>query len=771
MIKVFDGGFGSQLISKNISFNSPEELNLTHSKIVSDIHKEYANAGADIITTNTFGGNPIKLKSFGLEDKVLEINVKAIDLAKESNKEVAFSIGPTGEFVKPVGSISFDEMYKIFYQQLEAITISCPDYVVFETFSDIAELRAGIIALKDIFEKHDIKIPILAMMTYDSIYTLTGVSPASQAVILDAIGVDAIGINCSKGPDDILPLLQEIQKYTKVKLIVQPNAGMPKVIDEEVLYSMSANEFAAQMKPYLDLNLGYLGSCCGSTPEFTKELRKLVDEVGELKPYINSDLEKNGYLASKGKVVSSDSFILIGESINPHARKIVKQYMESYNIKGLGDVISEQISKGADVIDINVNAENVDKDKLVRELVIEGQLNSDFVLCIDSKEADIIEQALKNYAGKALINSVALDEKELKEILPLAKKYGCAVIGLCIQNDVLPESIDKTIEIAIKLNQRLIDDGIPKNDIYIDTLLFTNKTHSITPMDSVEIVRRLSKRGIKTSLGLSNVSYGMKDRPIINQTMLAMLIGNGLTMALASATSKGIIDTIGSSQILMGREKTSNIQKIELDHIDKATLEGELIYQLINKDQPSAFEKLLANQDEAEVIKVLLDALEESGKLYDTQKIYLPDMMQIVEKIQLLFDKLETKTKSNYNLVFGTVCGDIHDIGKNIVMSVLRPFGYNIIDAGKSVTKEEFVAKAKEVNAHIIGISSLMTTTMVNLPSTIEYIKQQIPDIKVIVGGAVITKEYADKVGADGYSKDAIKTISLVKTLTEERAF
>ncbi len=769
MIKIFDGGFGSQLISKNIRFDCPEELNLTHPIQISEIHMEYAQAGADIITTNTFGGNSIKLRSFGLDDKVLEINVKAIDIAKESKKEVAFSIGPTGEFIKPVGSMEFDEIYKVFYQQLEAITVSCPDYVVFETFSDIAELRAGIIALKDIFIKYSFKIPILAMMTYDSIYTLTGVSPASQSIILDALGVDAIGINCSKGPEDIFPLLREIQKFTKVKLIVEPNAGMPEIVNEKVTYSMSASEFALQMKPYLDLNIGYIGSCCGSNPTFTKELRKLVDQVGILEPYVDLGLETIGYLASKGKLVSSESFMLIGESINPHARKIVKQYMESYDIKGLSDIISNQISKGADIIDINVNAEGVDKEKLVRALVLEGQLNSDFVLCIDSKEADIIEVALKNYAGKALINSVSLNERELKEILPLAKKYGCSVIGLCIENDVLPKDIDETIEIAIKLQQRLVDDGIPKNDIYIDPLLFTNKTHTITPIDTIEIVRRLSNKGIKTSLGLSNVSYGMKDRTIINQTMLAMLIGNGLSMVVASATSKSIIDTIEASVIIMGKEKTSNVQKIELEHIDKTTLEGELTYQLINKEQTYAFEQLQKEQGESVVIKVLLAVLIEAGKLYDNKIIYLPDMMQIVEKIQTLFDRLEHKTKSNHTLVFGTVYGDIHDIGKNIVMSVLKPFGYNIIDAGKSVTKEDFVTAAKEFNADIIGISSLMTTTMINLPSTIAYIKQELPDIKIIVGGAVINKEYADEIGADGYSSDAIKAISLIKSLIEER--
>ena len=766
MIKIFDGGFGSQLISKNICFECPEELNLTQGEVIKQIHKEYADNGADIITTNTFGANPLKLKSYDLEDKVIEINVAGINLAKTTGKEIAFSVGPTGEFVKPVGDVSFEEMYEIFYRQLEAITISQPDYVIFETFSDIAELRAGIIALKDIFKKHNIKIPILASMTYDSIYTLTGVSPAAQGVILDALGVDAIGINCSKGPKDILELLVEIEKYTSVKLIAQPNAGMPEIVGEDVVYSMSASEFANQMKPYFELNMGYIGSCCGSTPEFTKELRRLADSI-EVKNIKENKASSHGYLASKGKVVSSEAFILIGEAINPHARKAVKQYMEEFDIKGLTSVISEQCLKGADVIDINVNAEGADKKALARELVISGQLNSDFVLCIDSKEPEIIEEALKNYAGKALINSVALDEKELSEILPLAKKYGASVIGLCIENEILPTTIAETVEIAEKLKSRLLSEGIKAEDIYIDPLLFTNKTYSISPLDTVEIVRQLSNKGIKTSLGLSNVSYGMKNRDRLNQTLLSMLIGSGLSMAIASASSKGIVETIESAQILMGKEKLSNKTYIELEDIDKLTIEGELIYQLINKEEPSAFDSLLAEKTEQEVINTMLIALDKAGKLYDEKIIFLPDMMQVVEKVQGLFDRLENKAKSSHTLVFGTVYGDIHDIGKNIVKSVLKPFGYNIIDLGKSVTKEAFAAKAKEVNADIIGISALMTTTMVNLEPTIEYIKSELPNVKIIVGGAVVTEDYARKVGADGYSKDAIKAIGLVKSLTE----
>ena len=541
---------------------------------------------------------------------------------------------------------------------------------------------------------------------------------------------------------------------------------MPEIVGEDVVYSMSASEFANQMKPYFELNMGYIGSCCGSTPEFTKELRRLADSI-EVKNNKDNKASSHGYLASKGKVVSSEAFILIGEAINPHARKAVKQYMEEFDIKGLTSVISEQCLKGADVIDINVNAEGADKKALARELVISGQLNSDFVLCIDSKEPEIIEEALKNYAGKALINSVALDEKELREILPLAKKYGASVIGLCIENEILPTTIAETVEIAEKLKSRLLSEGIRAEDIYIDPLLFTNKTYSISPLDTVEIVRQLSNKGIKTSLGLSNVSYGMKNRDRLNQTLLSMLIGSGLSMAIASASSKGIVETIESAQILMGKEKLSNKTYIELEDIDKLTIEGELIYQLINKEEPSAFDSLLAAKTEHEVINTMLIALDKAGKLYDEKTIFLPDMMQIVEKVQGLFDRLENKAKSSHTLVFGTVYGDIHDIGKNIVKSVLKPFGYNIIDLGKSVTKEAFAAKAKEVNADIIGISALMTTTMVNLEPTIEYIKSELPNVKIIVGGAVVTEDYARKVGADGYSKDAIKAIGLVKSLTE----
>ena len=399
--------------------------------------------------------------------------------------------------------------------------------------------------------------------------------------------------------------------------------------------------------------------------------------------------------------------------------------------------------------------------------MISGQLNSDFVLCIDSKEPEIIEEALKNYAGKALINSVALDEKELEEILPLAKKYGASVIGLCIENEILPTTIAETVEIAEKLKSRLLSEGIRAEDIYIDPLLFTNKTYSISPLDTVEIVRQLSNKGIKTSLGLSNVSYGMKNRDRLNQTLLSMLIGSGLSMAIASASSKGIVETIESAQILMGKEKISNKTYIELEDINKLTIEGELIYQLINKEEPTAFDSLLAEKTEQEVINTMLIALDKAGKLYDEKIIFLPDMMQVVEKVQGLFDRLENKAKSSHTLVFGTVYGDIHDIGKNIVKSVLKPFGYNIIDLGKSVTKEAFATKAKEVNADIIGISALMTTTMVNLEPTIEYIKSELPNVKIIVGGAVVTEDYARKVGADGYSKDAIKAIGLVKSLTE----
>ena len=787
-VQIFDGAMGTMLQQRGLlAGQSPEELNIIMPDVVESVHLDYLQAGADILITNTFGGSRIKLQEYGLEQQLAEINRRAIEIArsaceKHGHGKVAASLGPTGLFVSPVGDVLFEDMYAIYLEQAQAIAQAKPDYFLLETFSDLGEIRAALLACLDAGNR---EIPVICSMTYTNGRTLTGVRPSVCAVTLEAMGASVIGCNCSGGPDELMQVVAELAEYTALPLVVQPNAGLPTLVEGTVTYPLDAQSFADAMEQFLPYQVAFMGGCCGTTPAHIQALKTKMADI----TVASRQVVLQGSLSCRDHVVTFGGDTLpkmIGERINPTARKKLAQALRDGDYDLIEQDAEAQAEAGAHVLDVNVGTHGIDEVQVMTDIVTLLQQSVSIPLCLDSTNPTVLEQGLCAYQGKALINSVNGERASLDAILPLAKRYGAAVVGLTLDETGIPTTAEGRFIIAKRIIEACAQHGIPQHDVYLDSLVMTVGTDIHAPKETLRTMQliRNAYPNVNLLLGVSNVSHGLPNRAKINSAFLAMAIGNGLDVAIINPMDELMKNAWQSAALLAGRDEnaenylTLNSTQSTADYavvVETDQPSIELVKRSVVKGSGGIVKIVQALLDNGvapmEIINEgLIVGLNEVGEQYEKGVFFLPQLMRSAEVSQQAFDLLESHLGSadamqKATLVIGTVKGDIHDIGKNMVAVMVKNHGYRVVDLGKNVSAETFVAAVKEHNAEFLGLSALMTTTMQEIPQIITALRAECPNTKVIIGGAVITEEFAQESGADAFGRDAVQTVKLMDTL------
>ena len=799
-ILVLDGAMGTMLQKKGMKSGAcPEELNLSNPAMIKEVHLEYVAAGVDIITSNTFGGNRIKLSEYGLENRIKEINAAAVRLAKESagNKCLVMStIGPTGKFLKPIGELSFDETYEVFKEQISACVDAGANLIGFETFSDIKELRAGVIAARDVSKD----IPILAMMTFqtrsdpersegepDDMRTVTGTDPETACVVLNSLGVDLIGGNCSLGPEGLIEVFRRMNRISHKPLVFEPNAGMPELCNGVTCYPASPEKMAEYAVRFAEKGVNVIGGCCGTTAEHLKEIVKVVKKIRPT-PHIN--YVRGTAVSSRTKAVFfgyGNPPVRIGERINPTGKKLLSAELAEGKVSLVRDEAIKQAEAGADILDINVGAPGTDEVKMMERAVLAVQGAVGLPLMLDSNNPDVLEAGLKNVDGKVIINSVNGDKNSLKTILPLAKKYGAAVLGLCLDESGIPKTSGGRFKVAEKILKSAIKMGINKEDVLIDCLTLTVSAEPGQGVETLKTLRMIKENlTLSTILGVSNVSFGLPARPLINSAFLTMALESGLDASIINPMDSRMMEAFDASLVLLGKDlraeryikkysyqsqvtsyKSEAKEEIDItSKLKKAIIEGDKdrIVALIEEALSSAIKPMDISNN------ALIPGLEEVGRRFDKGVYFLPQVILSAETMQTAFGRLKRELRAGEFTAYGkvlmaTVQGDIHDIGKNIVCTLLQNHGFEIIDLGKNVSAAKILEEALKSNVDIVGLSALMTTTMVEMEKVIKLFKTKEVVIPIMVGGAVLTRKYADEIGADGYAKDAMEAVVVAKRL------
>lgn len=777
---IFDGALGTMLQQRGLAAGeNPEALNLRAPETVKEVHKLYLSAGSDIITTNTFGGSPIKLSEYGMEDKTEEVNRRAVEIAREACREfgfgkVAASVGPTGRFCEPLGDASFEELKSAFSRQIKALASAKPDYIILETFSDVGEARAAALACEEVCD-----LPCIASFTFTKGRTLTGSTPASVAVTMSSLGVYAVGCNCSGGPDELLPVIEEMSRYTDLPLLAQPNAGLPCVCCGEVEYPLKSEDFAQEMKRFLMYSPCFLGGCCGTTPEHISFLKKATKGFV---PQKNTACIGGVFSAREGvkRLGGSEAVCIIGERINPTARKKLAEAIRNNDWQTVQAEAIAQLDAGADMLDVNVGAVGVDEVGAMKKSSLLLQQFGETPLVFDNTSPEALEAGLSVYAGKALVNSVNGEEKSLSSILPIAKKYGAGVVALTLDEKGIPETAEGRFEIAKRIVERCDKLGIRRWDIFVDCLTMSVATDIKAPSVTLESMRLVKSLGVNLVLGVSNVSYGLPERNVINSAFLAMAIEAGLDAAIMNPLDGKMVDSLYAATLLSGRDagaaryiakKSGEEKKVEYTAPENVSVENaarEVVTGSMAIEK--TVERLVADGiSPLEIINSgIIAGLNEVGEKYEKGVFFLPQLMLSAETAERAFCVLEkymgdSSGDAKATFVIGTVKGDIHDIGKNMVAVMVRNHGYNVVDLGKNVTAETFISAVVEHKAKYLGLSALMTTTMKEIPDVIALLRKTAPEVKVVVGGAVITEQFAKEAGADGYGKDAIATVRLLE--------
>ena len=769
---ILDGAMGTMLQGAGLKIGEkPELFALRNPDAVLSIQKDYVKAGSDVLYSNTFGANRKKLDGSEVSpEQVISANVKiAKEAAASADRKVkvALDIGPIGELMESLGTLSFDEAYDIFREMIIAGEKAGADLVVFETFTDLQELRAGVLAAKE-----NSSLPVWATMSFEENgRTFTGTQLQGMAMTLDALVVDAMGINCSLGPDEILPLMEKLRTYTDKPLIAKPNAGLPD--PKTGAYFITPAEFSEGMSRISDIGVEILGGCCGTTPAFIKALSEAVGN--DSKNYKTP--EKQNGVCSSSKVVPFDKINVIGERINPTGKKKLRQALASHDMDYVMKLAMEQAEAGANILDINVGVPDCDEPALMKEVVKAVQSVVDLPLMIDSSSPEAIETGLRYFCGKAIINSVNADDERLRTILPIAKKYGAAVVGLAMEKN-LPSTVEERMKNARKILNKTEEMGIDRGDIIIDALTLTISAQQDQARNTLEAVRRITTElNLHTTLGVSNVAFGLPQRNRIAASFLTMALQNGLDLPILNPNDPVMMDALVTFRTLNGSDKGcqdyvgrfSEAEITEKTPIKAEMTLDEAILKGLGQEARLATQKLLETEDPMEIIeKRLIPALDKVGDLYESQKLFLPQLINAANAAGKGFDLLKSRMKKNTaqskgKIIIATVEGDIHDIGKNIVKVVLENYGYQVIDLGKDVPVETVVRRTIEEDAHLVALSALMTTTVQSMKRTIEALKASGHKCVTMVGGAVLTEEYAKAIGADYYSKDPKQSADIAR--------
>ncbi|WP_302594551.1 homocysteine S-methyltransferase family protein [Faecalibaculum rodentium] len=767
---ILDGSMGTMLQKRGMKPGTiPELLNITDPDLVQSVHRDYARAGSDIVYANTFGANPDKLAGTGysLED----IIQAAIRNVREAAPDClcALDIGPLGQLLEPLGTLSFEEAYERFAAVVKAGKNA--DLIVIETMADLYETKAALLAAK---EHSD--LPVLVSMTFqEDGRTFTGTTPEIFARTMTGLGADCLGINCSAGPDTLVPLLKEVLANTHLPVAAKPNAGLPDPRDGS--YSLADADFVKGILPALEAGVTVVGGCCGTTPDTIRALSAAIGQGIEVSriPY-----EEKSFVCSALQGVTVDGVRPIGERLNPTGKKRFQQALKDRDFAYLVSQALEQTEAGAAILDLNVGAPGIDEVTLLPEAVKRIQSVVDVPLQLDSSNPRALEAALRVYNGKPSVNSVSAEAEKLAAVLPLVKRYGAAVVGLALDEEGIPQSAQKRLENAQKILDACRGMGISEKDVWIDCLSLTVSAQQEQAMETLNAIRVLSERGIQTTLGVSNISFGLPDRPLLTSTFLTMAMTAGLRLPIVNVNSAPIRNALDAFLVLSGQDENAEHfiaasphetgQAVSKEKTPAAAdpTDGSPLSQAIRKGLKETAAELardyLQTHDSLELTeRELIPALDKVGKDYEAQRIFLPQLLQAAGAAQAVFAKIKTKNAglgqeagSGHKIVMATVKGDIHDIGKNIASTILETYGYQVLDLGRDVDPQVIVDTVLEQDIRLVGLSALMTTTLPAMEETVKRLKALDNPPKIMVGGAVVTPEYARSIGAEYYCEDAM---------------
>lgn len=788
-----DGATGSNLQMRGMpNGESPERWVLENPQVLLDLQKEYVEAGTNILYSCTFGGNRIKLAEYGMAERQEEVLKELVAISREAAGDKAWVAGDitmTGEQLSPIGRMDFEELVDIYKEQIRYMEAGGVDLLVVETMMSLQETRAAVIAAREVSE-----LPIMVTMTFEADgRALFGTDILTAAVVLESLGADAFGINCSTGPEQMIPLLEQIKSVVSIPLIAKPNAGLP-MLDEagNTIYNMGPEEFALETVKLWEQGAAILGGCCGTTPE---HIRALTAQLEGKQP-VKREVIKQRYITSERQTLCfglDDPFLVVGERINPTGKKKLQEELRAGKMDMVTEFAVAQEEKGAAILDVNMGMSGIDEEALMLKALEEVSQVTNLPLSIDSSYINVCEAALRRYPGRALLNSISMEKEKVEKLLPVARKYGAMFVLLPLSDKGIPETLEEKIAIIDEMVERALALGFTKEDIVVDGLVVTVGAKKTGALEALETIRYCKEKGLATTCGLSNISFGLPERSMINAGFLTMAIQAGLTMAIANPSQDLLMAAAFASDLLLNKEDSDirYIEKMETISIGTAapketaaaaeekSLGDSPLYELVLKGKKNQIgavtEELLGQGREANELlqNSLLPAINEVGDLFDQGKYFLPQLINSAEamktSIAILQPYLEKQVegKNMPSVVFATVQGDIHDIGKNLVVLMLRNYGFTVYDLGKDVAKEKIVATAIETGAAVIGLSALMTTTMQEMKNVISYAKEQNCQAKIVIGGAVITEDYQIQIGADGYAKDAADTVRMIKALLE----
>ena len=786
-IVCLDGGMGTLLQSVGLKAGElPERWNISHPEVITKIHTDYYNAGSNVVCTNTFGANILKFD----DDELHEIIAAAVNNARtarelstgEHQKFIALDIGPCGKLLAPLGELDFEDAVGVFAKTVE-IGVQCGvDLVIIETMNDSYETKAALLAVKE-----NSNLPVIVSNAYGKDGKLmTGATPAAMVAMLEGMGADALGANCSLGPAQLKPIAEELLRYASVPVVIKPNAGIPRTENGETVFDINSTEFAEVVASFVEKGVRVVGGCCGTTPEY---IEKLSNKLKNITPKAIEKKNISVVSSFTHTVEFGEKPVLIGERINPTGKKRFKQALIDNDINYiLSEGVSQQ-EKGADVLDVNVGIPDIDEVNVLENVVCELQAVTDLPLQIDTSNVSAMEAALRRYNGKAMVNSVNGKAESMHSVFPLVKKYGGLVVALTLDENGIPQTAHGRVAIAKKILETASEYGIDKKDIIFDTLALTVSADNNAAKATLEALRIIKTQlGCNTSLGVSNVSFGLPNRDAVNATFFALALENGLSAAIINPYSRDIMRTYYTYNLLNGTDVNCEeyISKAESFYsapkaessttvnTQQTEQTSELQYAVIKGLKSRAGEitaELLKSNRPLDIIQnEIIPALNIVGKNYERGSVYLPQLLMSAEAAKAAFEQIKlimpkSEKINNDTFVIATVKGDIHDIGKNIVKLLLENYGFNVVDLGKDVPAEKIAETAQNLNAEFVGLSALMTTTVPAMEETIKLLRIKAPWCKILVGGAVLTKEYADKIGADKYAKDAMEAVRYVQEL------